>query len=215
MNSSRLVSSRIGLLRRRPQASIFPHRCIGATLKTCSEEAGVASSAFVGAAKSSPGPTSDNGFEMPAYKGPGDVEVTPQTEAVFKEILNLKPSELPIIGHILMQRLGISHKEMMATLNRSAQPGAGATGGAPRSETDQATAVEKEKTTFDVRLVGFDSKAKIKVIKEVRAITGLGLKEAKAVVEETPKSLKKGIKKEEAELLKKALEDIGAKIEIA
>ncbi|MGF1579303.1 MAG: 50S ribosomal protein L7/L12 [Gemmataceae bacterium] len=70
-----------------------------------------------------------------------------------------------------------------------------------------------EPTEFDVILADFGSE-KIKVIKEVRGITGLGLKEAKALVEEAPKPLKEAVAKEEAEELKKKLEEVGAKIEI-
>ncbi len=72
-----------------------------------------------------------------------------------------------------------------------------------------------EKTAFDLKLTGFDAKSKIKVIKEVRAITGLGLKEAKELVEGAPKTLKSDIKMEEAEELKAKLEAVGATVEIA
>ena len=71
-----------------------------------------------------------------------------------------------------------------------------------------------EKTTFDVILTGFGDK-KIQVIKEVRAITGLGLKEAKDLVDGVPKPLKTGVSKEEAEAAKKQLEEAGAQVEIA
>ena len=76
-----------------------------------------------------------------------------------------------------------------------------------------AAAVE-EKTEFDVVLAGFDAAAKIKVIKVVREITGLGLAEAKAAVEGTPKTLKEALGKEEAEELKKKLEEAGGKVEL-
>ena len=75
-------------------------------------------------------------------------------------------------------------------------------------------AAAEEKTEFDVILAGFDAAAKIKVIKVVREITGLGLAEAKAVVEGAPKALKEGISKDDAEALKKQLEEAGAKVEI-
>ena len=68
--------------------------------------------------------------------------------------------------------------------------------------------------TKPLRLEAFDAKSKIKVIKEVRAITGLGLKEAKELVEGAPKVIQKGIKKEEAEKLKAVLEAVGATVEI-
>jgi len=74
-------------------------------------------------------------------------------------------------------------------------------------------AAEEEKTEFDVILASVGSE-KIKVIKVVREITGLGLKEAKEVVDNAPKALKEGIEKSEAEAIKKALEEVGATIEI-
>lgn len=70
------------------------------------------------------------------------------------------------------------------------------------------------KTTFDIKLAAFDEKAKIKVIKEVRAIAGLGLKEAKDLVESAPAVIQKDLPKEKAEDIKKLLEDLGATVEI-
>ena len=76
-----------------------------------------------------------------------------------------------------------------------------------------AAAVEEEKSEFDVVLASFGEK-KINVIKEVRAITGLGLKEAKDLVEAVPSAIKEGVNKDEAEELKKKLEDAGATVEV-
>jgi len=76
-----------------------------------------------------------------------------------------------------------------------------------------AAAAEEEQTEFDVVLDSFGDK-KINVIKEVRAITGLGLKEAKALVEEAPKPVKEGVTKEEAEKVKEKLEGAGAQVSI-
>ncbi len=76
-----------------------------------------------------------------------------------------------------------------------------------------AEAVE-EKTEFDVVLEGFDAAAKIKVLKAVREATGLGLGEAKALVEAAPKAVKEGISKADAETLKKAIEEVGGKVSI-
>ena len=76
-----------------------------------------------------------------------------------------------------------------------------------------AAAVEEEKSEFDVVLASFGEK-KINVIKEVRAITGLGLKEAKDLVEAVPSAIKEAISKDEAEELKKKLEDVGATVEV-
>jgi len=77
----------------------------------------------------------------------------------------------------------------------------------------EEAAPEEEQTQFDVILVSVGEK-KIPVIKEVRTITSLGLKEAKALVEEAPKPVKEGVSKEEAEKLKKQLEDAGATADI-
>ena len=78
---------------------------------------------------------------------------------------------------------------------------------------DAGAAQEEEKTEFDVVLLSFGDK-KIQVIKEVRAITGLGLKDAKVLVESAPAPIKEGIAKEEAEKFKTQLEDAGAQVEI-
>ena len=74
-----------------------------------------------------------------------------------------------------------------------------------------AAAAEEEKTEFDVELTDFGAQ-KIKVIKVVREITGLGLKEAKVLVEGAPKNIKEGVSKEEAESIKAKVEEVGAKI---
>ena len=98
--------------------------------------------------------------------------------------------------HALEEEFGVSAAAMAA-------PAAGAA--APAAE---------EKTEFDVVLAGFDAAAKIKVIKAVREITGQGLAEAKATVEGAPKTLKEAVSKDEAETLKKQLEEAGAKVEL-
>ncbi|MEL7529154.1 MAG: 50S ribosomal protein L7/L12, partial [Pseudomonadota bacterium] len=84
-----------------------------------------------------------------------------------------------------------------------------AAGGAAGGE----AAAAEEKTEFDVVLAAAGDK-KINVIKEVRAITGLGLKEAKELVESAPKAVKEGVSKDEAEELKKKLEEAGASVEL-
>lgn len=71
----------------------------------------------------------------------------------------------------------------------------------------------EEKTEFDVIMITFGDK-KIQVIKEVRAITGLGLKDAKTLVDEVPKPIKEGVSKDEAEKIKEQLEGVGAQVEI-
>jgi large subunit ribosomal protein L7/L12 len=84
---------------------------------------------------------------------------------------------------------------------------------APAAAGDGAAAAEEEPTTVDVVLTGSGDK-KIQVIKVVRAATGLGLKEAKALVDEAPKPVKEGLDREEAEKLKSELEEAGASVEL-
>jgi len=84
---------------------------------------------------------------------------------------------------------------------------------APAAGGGESEAASEEKTEFDVILTSFGEK-KINVIKEVRSITGLGLKEAKEAVESAPKAIKEGVSKEEAEEVKKKLEEAGASAEI-
>ena len=73
-------------------------------------------------------------------------------------------------------------------------------------------AAAEEKTEFDIVLESFEASSKIKVLKEVRNATGLGLGEAKALVEAAPKTIKEGATKEDAEALKKAIEAVGGKV---
>ena len=89
----------------------------------------------------------------------------------------------------------------------------GVTAAAPVAVAAGPAAVEEEKTEFDVILVEGGA-SKINVIKAVRALTGLGLKEAKTAAEETPSTIKEGVSKDDAEAAKAALEAAGAKVEI-
>ena len=79
---------------------------------------------------------------------------------------------------------------------------------------EQQQEEQKKKTKFDVQLTSFDAKVKIKVIKEVRGILGLGLKESKELVESVPKILQKDMKEEDAEKMKQQLEALGAVVEL-
>ena len=92
------------------------------------------------------------------------------------------------------------------------EPAAGGGGGMPVSQVAAVVPPPEVKTEFTVVLEGFDPAKKINVIKVVREITGLGLKEAKDLVEGAPKPVKENISKEEAEKIKKQLEDGGAKV---
>lgn len=110
---------------------------------------------------------------------------------------------------LLGKKLGMP-EDMMSGGGMMMAPGmmAAPAGGAPAAGgAEVAPAAAEEKTSFTLKLDGFDAASKIKVIKEVRAITELGLKEAKELVEGAPCVVKPGITKEEAEELKKKLED--------
>ena len=117
--------------------------------------------------------------------------------ALIEEVKGLTVLELAELVHALEDEFGVSAAAMAA-------PAAGAGAGAAAAE---------EKTEFDVVLAEVGAE-KIKVIKAVREITGLGLAEAKAAVEAAPKAIKEGVSKDEAEELKKKLEEVGAKVEL-
>ncbi len=119
--------------------------------------------------------------------------------AMIEEIKALSVLELSELVHALEETFGVSAVAVAA-------PAAGAAGA--------AAPAEEEKTEFDVVMKSFGSE-KIKVIKEVRGITGLGLAEAKALVEKVPAKIKEGVSKDEAEALKKQLEAVGAEVELA
>ncbi len=116
--------------------------------------------------------------------------------ALIEEVKGLTVLELSELVHALEEEFGVSAAAMAA-------PAAGAAAAAP----------VEEKTEFDVILAEVGAE-KIKVIKVVRELTGLGLAEAKAAVEAAPKAIKEGISKEDAEAVKAKLEEVGAKVEI-
>jgi large subunit ribosomal protein L7/L12 len=123
------------------------------------------------------------------------------TEEWIEELKSISVMELAERIKALEEEFGVS-----ATAVAAAAPAAGA----PAAD---GAAAEEEKTTFDVVLAGAGDK-KIQVIKVVRAATGLGLKEAKALVDEAPKPVKEGIDKEEAEKLKSEIEEAGGSVEL-
>lgn len=102
-------------------------------------------------------------------------------------------------------------KQIEEAFGVSAAPAAGVMMAAAPAAAAEAA---EEKTEFDVILDGFEDTAKIKVLKAVREATGLGLGEAKALVEAAPKAIKEGIAKAEAETIKKAVEEVGGKVTI-
>jgi len=126
----------------------------------------------------------------------------PTTEEWIDELKSISVLALSERIKELEETFGVS-----ATAVAAAAPAAGGNGGA-----DAGAAVE-EQTAFDVVLTAAGDK-KIQVIKVVRAATGLGLKEAKALVDEAPKPIKEGVDKEEAERLKTELEEAGGSVEL-
>ncbi|NCB63022.1 MAG: 50S ribosomal protein L7/L12 [Clostridia bacterium] len=115
--------------------------------------------------------------------------------ALIEEVKVLTVLELSELVHALEEEFGVSAAAMAAPAAAAAAPAA------------------EEKTEFDVVLAEIGAE-KIKVIKVVREITGLGLAEAKALVESAPKAVKEAVSKDEAEELKKKIEEAGAKVEL-
>ena len=120
-------------------------------------------------------------------------------QALVDQLSELTVLEAADLAKALEERWGVSAAAAVA-----AAPAAGGGAAAPAAE---------EKTEFDVILTG-DGGKKINVIKEVRAITGLGLGEEKALVEGAPKAVKEGVNKDEAEKIKKQIEDAGGTVEL-
>jgi large subunit ribosomal protein L7/L12 len=121
-------------------------------------------------------------------------------QKIVDELSSLTVLEAADLAKMLEEKWGVSAAAAVAV---AAGPAGAAAGGAPA----------EEKTEFTVVLAAAGDK-KIEVIKEVRALTGLGLKEAKDLVEGAPKPLKEGVAKEEADKIKATLEKVGAKVEL-
>jgi large subunit ribosomal protein L7/L12 len=120
-------------------------------------------------------------------------------EEIFSQINELKPMEIASLIKKMEQEWGVSAAPAAVAM---AGPAAGG-----------AAAVVEEQTEFDVILIAAGEK-KIQVIKEVRAVTGLGLKEAKDLVEGAPKAVKEGVSKEEAAKIKAQIEASGGQVEV-
>ncbi len=118
---------------------------------------------------------------------------------IVEELSTLTVLEAAELSKLLEEKWGVSAAAAVAVAGPAAAAAAG-----PAAE---------EKTEFDVILTG-DGGKKINVIKEVRAITGLGLGEAKALVEGAPKAVKEGVNKDEAEKIKKQIEEAGGTVEL-
>ena len=121
-------------------------------------------------------------------------------EKIAEELSSLTVIEAADLSKLLEEKWGVSAAAPVAVAGVAPAAGDGAAGA-------------EEKTEFDVVLTAMGDK-KINVIKEVRAITGLGLKEAKDLVESAPKPVKEGVAKDEADEIKKKLEEAGATVEL-
>lgn len=154
---------------------------------------------------------------LPANYNPATFDPTehpsPPTARVFRlvdEVSGLTLSESAELGLIMMKKQGMTEPPVVGVLKPGA---AGFTGMAMK--TGGAAAKEElkpEKTAFDLKLESYDANAKVKIIKELRTFTDLGLKEAKDLVEKTPTVLKKGVLKEEAEKIIEKMKAVGGKV---
>ncbi|KAA8493371.1 50S ribosomal protein L7/L12 [Porphyridium purpureum] len=150
-----------------------------------------------------------------AAAAPGG-EISPKVEKLLDQVLQLNMIEVKQLSAALKEKLGLSDMPMgmsmpMGMPMGGMMPGASGAGAAAPAEAEKPA----EKTSFNVVLASYDAAKKIGLIKEVRAATGLGLKEAKALVDAAPKTVKDAVSKEEAEELKTKLEAAGAIIELA
>jgi ribosomal protein L7/L12 len=125
-------------------------------------------------------------------------------QQVIDYIKGISVLELSQLVKALESELGVSAAAAMPM----AMPGGGAGGGAA------AAAPAEEQTEFNVSLVSFPAEKKINIIKVVREVTSLGLKEAKDLVESVPKPIKEAVPKAEAEAIRKKFDEVGAKVEI-
>jgi large subunit ribosomal protein L7/L12 len=128
-----------------------------------------------------------------------------KVERLAEDISTLTLLEVSDLTTLLRQKLGLP-----AGMGMMMPMGMMPMGGASASAPAVAEEAQVEKTSFDVKLEGFDAAAKIKVIKEVRTFTALGLKEAKELVEKAPVVLKSGVAKDEAEQIIQKLKSVGA-----
>jgi len=129
--------------------------------------------------------------------------MSPKTDEILESLKSLSLLEASELVKQIEEAFGVSAAASAGVV--MAAPGAAAGGGGEAAE---------EKTEFDVVLESFDASAKIKVLKAVREATGLGLGDAKAMVEAAPKAIKEGVSKDDAEALKKAIEEVGGKVTI-
>lgn len=130
-------------------------------------------------------------------------------KALVEEVLALNTLEAEQLQLHLQDVLKIPDAALSGNFGGGGSGGGGGGGASVEAE------VVEEKTSFDLKMKAYDAKSKIKIIKEVRSITGLGLKEAKEMVEGVPVVVKAGLSKDEAEELLKKLVDLGADAELS
>ena len=133
------------------------------------------------------------------------MSASPKVISLVDEVVSLNMLEVKQLTDALKDRLGIDDSVLAPA------PMMGMPMGMPAAA---AAEPEPEKTAFDLKLTAFDAGKKIAVIKEVRAMTGLGLKEAKTLVESAPKVFKTAIPKAEAEEIQRKLKDLGGTVEL-
>lgn len=139
---------------------------------------------------------------------------SPRVRELAEEILRLNLLEIADLTTILKEKLNLSETPMFGAMPAQQQQAAQPAGPAAQAPVEEKKEEEEEKKVFDLKLDGFDATAKIKVIKEIRAITELGLKQAKELVEKAPQLVKAGVDKKTGEELKKKLEAAGAKVSL-
>jgi large subunit ribosomal protein L7/L12 len=138
--------------------------------------------------------------------------VDPKVQEVVDIITSLNLTQVTDVVSILNKKLNLPAAMPMGMMPMGGgMPMGGAGGGGAAAP--EAEEVVEEQTAFDVKITSYDAKDKIKIIKEVRSITSLGLKEAKALVEALPVTVSKGIKKELADELVEKLKKVGAIVE--
>ncbi|KAL9378586.1 hypothetical protein Peur_029921 [Populus x canadensis] len=139
---------------------------------------------------------------------------TDRVSSIVDELSKLTLLEVSDLTEVLRTKLEIKEMPVMAVMmpGMGFSMGAGMKGGGGGGAAAAKAEEKVEKTVFDVKLEGFDAATKIKVIKEVRGFTDLGLKEAKDLVEKAPTLLKKGVTKDEAEKIIEKMKGVGAKV---
>jgi large subunit ribosomal protein L7/L12 len=148
----------------------------------------------------------------PPENDDGSVAAPAYIHEIAEEIVHLNMLEMSELINKIGDHFGFN--ESTLTPDDDSQGGSGDGMDVDDDDSSGATAAPVEKTTFDIKLVQYDASAKIKIIKEVRSLASLGLKEAKDMVESVPKTILKDMKKEQAEEIKAKLEELGATVEI-